>query len=71
MNEVPVPIKIQIIQQDLQMWKNTRWQLEMRHRVNKRIGNDVKDLEVEMVKTEGAIAELEAMLKEIEAEAEE
>lgn len=67
-NDIPTPVRIQIIRQDLQMWKNTRWQFEMRHRVNKRIGNDTKELEAEMVKAEGAIAELEAMLKEVEAE---
>lgn len=68
MNEVPKPIRIQIIQNELQMWANTRWQLEMRHRVTKRIGGDLKPIEADMVKAEGAIAELEAILKEVEAE---
>jgi len=69
MSDVPKSVRIQLVKQDLQMWKNTRFQLEMRHRVNKRIGNETKDLESEMVKAETAIAETEAILKEIEAEA--
>ena len=71
MSDVPKAIRIQIVKQDLQMWKNTRFQLEMRHRINKRIGKETKSLEDEMVKAEGAITEAETMLKEIEAEAEE
>ena len=69
MNEVPKQIRIQIVQQELQMWRNTAWQLEMRHRVTKRVGGDVKAITDDLVKAEGAIAELEAMLKEIEMEA--
>ena len=68
MNDVPKPIRIQLIQNDIQMWKNSRWQMEMRHRVTKRIGGETKDIEADMVKAEGAIAELETMLKEIGAE---
>lgn len=67
MNEVPQPVKIQIVQSDMQMWANTLWQLEMRHRVARRIGGDLKTIETEMAKAEGALAELEIMLKEIEA----
>jgi hypothetical protein len=68
-DEVPRIIQIQIIQQELQMWKNTRWQLEMRHRVTKRIGGDLKAIEEEMVRAEGALDELKAILNEIESQA--
>jgi hypothetical protein len=60
-----VEVKKLLVMQDLQMWRNTRWQLEMRHRVAKRIGGDLKAIEAEMAKAEGAIAELEIILEEI------
>lgn len=68
MSDVPKPVKIQLIKQDIQMWLNSQWQMEMRHRVTKRIGGDFKAIEADMVKAEGALAELEAMLKEVESE---
>lgn len=68
MSDVPKPVKIQLIKQDVQMWLNSRWQMEMRYRVTKRIGGETKELEADMVKAEGALAELETMLKEVEAE---
>lgn len=69
MSEIPQQIQIQIVKQDLQMWQNTRWQLDMRHRVTKRIGGDLKSIDEEMVRAEGAIAELETILKEVESQA--
>lgn len=69
MNDIPQAIQIQIVKQELQMWQNTRWQLDMRHRVTKRIGGDLKAIEEEMVRAEGAIAELETILKEVESQA--
>lgn len=61
--DVPTDVKRQIIEQDMQMWRNTRYQCEIRMRVQRRIGN-----------TEGEatmITELERCEKALDAMAEE
>jgi hypothetical protein len=68
-DEIPQIIQVQIVKQEIQMWLNTRWQLDMRHRVTKRIGGELKAIEEEMVRAEGALDELKAILGEIESQA--
>jgi len=70
-NSVVSPqVKLQIALGDLQMWKNTRWQLDMRLRVQKKIGGDqaIKEITKGLVEAEGAIDELETIVKEIRHE---
>ena len=70
MNEVPKPIRIQLLQEEIQRWKNTCFLWEARHRAYKRVNNAeaLKETDQQLILVEGAIAELETMLKEIEME---
>lgn len=69
MDAIPVEIKKQILQQEISMYHNTRYQLEIRHRINKKLGNtpeQLKAIENELVKIESALAELDIIEKEFE-----
>ena len=69
--EIPNEIKIQIIRQEIAMYKNTCYQLEMRHRVNKKLGNtleQLKGIEEELTKANIALDEYREIEKEIEAQ---
>jgi len=57
--------KISILQQELQIWKNTRYQLQIRYRVNIGIENNQgnEQIENELGKCEKAI---DILLEEIE-----
>ncbi len=70
--DVPTAIKRTLIEQDMQMWRNTSWQAESRRRVYKRLANI--DAEAEQLKLlqqcESALMELEAQLQELNAPAE-
>jgi hypothetical protein len=71
MNELPIEIRWNIASQDLQMWRNTRYQSELRLRVNRRIGSDpnvIKQLEDELIRIESAIDAYQEELKALEAE---
>jgi len=60
--------KLAIIEQETTMYVNTRWQLEMRHRVNKKLGwtsEQLKAIEDELVNIEKTIEELENIKAEL------
>lgn len=71
MNEVPKQIRIQLLVEEIQRWKNTRFLWEARYRTYKRMRNAeaLKEADQQLIFVEGGIPELEAMLKEIEGEA--
>jgi len=67
----PIPLDRQhmIIVNELEMWRNTRYQLQLRYRVNTGIGSPpdvMKSIEAELVRCEKAIdllkAELDALI---------
>lgn len=63
-DDVPTEIKRALIEQDMQMWRNTRWQAESRRRVYQRIGNT--EAEADQIKVleqcESALMELAEQL---------
>lgn len=63
-DDVSTETKRAIIEQDMQMWRNTRFQAESRHRTYKRIGNT--ELEAAQVKIlqdcEAALMDLDEQL---------
>ena len=65
--DVSADVKRVLLDQDAQMWRNTRWQAESRRRVYQRIGNT--DAEAEQIKIlqqcESALMELEEQSKEL------
>ena len=65
--DVSSDVKRVLLDQDAQMWRNTRWQAESRRRVYQRIGNT--DAEAEQIKIlqqcESALMELEEQSKEL------
>ena len=63
--EIPVEIKNRIIDQELQMARNTLYLIEVRIRVAKKIGNDIKAAEEEMAKTIRMLDELETIKTEL------
>ena len=69
--DIPPEIKRQIIAQDLQLWRNTRYQSQLRYRVQKAIGgttDQLKTIEDELLKDEQAIDFLESELKALAAD---
>lgn len=66
--DVPIEVKRQIIEQDMQMWRNTRFQAESRRRTYARIGN--VEAEAEQIKIlqqcEAALMELDEQLKALD-----
>jgi hypothetical protein len=65
--DVPTEVKRQIIAQDMQMWRNTRWQAESRRRTYARIGHaEQTQAQIKIIEEcEGALMDLEAQLKEL------
>ncbi len=57
----------QLIEQEITIWNNTLYMYQLRHRVNKKLGNieACQQLESDMVKVEQALDELEAIKKEL------
>jgi hypothetical protein len=59
-------VKLAIMDQERQGWLNTRYQLQLRHRVNTSIGSDpaiLKQIETELMRCEQAI---DILTKEME-----
>ena len=69
--DVAATIKHALIEQDMQMWRNTRFQAESRRRVYARIGNAEAEAEqIKMLQScEAAIMELEEQLREVPKDA--
>lgn len=65
--EITLEVRRAIIEQDRNMWKNTRYQLQLRHRVQKALGaTDVlEQIEKELEKCEKALDVLEIVLSEL------
>jgi len=65
--EITLEVRRAIIEQDRNMWKNTRYQLQLRHRVQKVLGaTDVlEQIEKELEKCEKALDVLEIVLSEL------
>lgn len=63
-DDVPVEVKRQLIAQDQQMWKNTRFQAESRRRTYKRIGDTgAEAAQIEALeKCEAALMDLDEQL---------
>ena len=60
-------VKMKIVDSEIAMYKNTRYQLEIRHRINKKLGNaeeQLKALEKELGNVEKALDELKKIKKE-------
>ena len=73
MTNVTAIVKLAIIDSEIQMYHNTRYQLQLRHRVQKGIGGtpeQLKALEDELAKIESALDELEKIKREVGTEAE-
>jgi len=69
---IPIDRQQAIIVNELEMWRNTRYQLQLRYRVNIGIGSPpetLKQLEAELVRCEKAIdllkAELDALTEQL------
>ena len=62
--EISPEIRLQIIQQEHQMWANTREMFTIRHRVYKRLNDSegIKAAEKELEKCETALDELDKIL---------
>lgn len=66
MTDIPISIKKQIVKQEMEQWEVTRYQLEVRHRVNKRIGSSadvMKSIETDLERCEKAIDALSDEMK--------
>lgn len=66
-DDVPAEVKRTLIEQDIQMWRNTRWQAESRLRAYTRnnMPEQAKE-QVELVaRCEGMIRDYEAQLNEL------
>ena len=60
-------VKMNIVDSEIAMYKNTRYQLEVRHRINKKLGNaeeQLTALEKELENVEKALDELKEIKKE-------
>ena len=61
-------VKMRIVDSEIAMYKNTRYQLEVRHRINKKLGNSeeqLKALEKELENVEKALDELKKIKKDL------
>jgi len=63
--EIPIDVQRAIVQQEIQMWQNSRYQLEVRARVTKRIGGDAAPIVAELEKCEKALDALAEILAEL------
>jgi hypothetical protein len=66
-DDVPVEIKRQIVQQEIQLWRNTRYQFEVRLRVEKRIGGTPEAQAEHIRQLETCEKRLDALQAELEA----
>lgn len=68
--ELPIANQLSVIDQELVMWRNTRYLYEIRHRINKKLGNveEAKACVTELEKCERWIAELSAVRAELAGE---
>lgn len=67
--DVPIEIKRQLIMQDMQMWRNTRFQAESRRRTYARIGDEsATDAQIKMLEQcEGALMDLSEQLQALDS----
>jgi len=67
MDEITFEVKCMLVEQESAMWRNTRYQLQLRHRVQKALGTaDVlEQIEKELEKCEKALDVLETVLVEL------
>lgn len=68
-SEIPAEVKRALIEQEIILHKNTAYQLNLRHRVNKKLGattEELKPLEDELIKHEQAIDILKEELVHVE-----
>lgn len=68
-SEIPAEVKRVLIEQEIILHKNTAYQLNLRHRVNKKLGattEELKPLEDELIKHEQAIDILKEELVHVE-----
>ena len=68
MSDVPVDVKTRILENEIAVYKNTRYQLEIRHRVNKKLGtggDQMKQIEKELENIEAALDELQKIMDEL------
>jgi len=68
MDNIDTAVKVQLLNQEIATYENTRYILGIRYRVNKKIGNtaeQLKPLEDELVKIEQALEELKAIRAEL------
>ena len=65
--EITLEVKRTIIEQESMMWRNTRYQLQLRHRVNKALGaaDVLVQVEKELEKCEKALDVLDVVLSEL------
>jgi len=71
MDNIDIAVKVQLLNQEIATYENTRYILGIRYRVNKKIGNtaeQLKPLEDELVKIEQALEELKAIRAELAPE---
>lgn len=69
MDEPTLDAKIEIAKNERRTWVNTRYQQQLRYKVNKSIGSDepvLKRIEAELMKCEAAIEALDGELKSLE-----
>jgi hypothetical protein len=66
-DDVPTEVKRALIAQDIQMWRNTRFQAESRRRTYARIGNaEQTQVQVKVLEEcEAALLDLEEQLREL------
>jgi len=65
-NDIPVEVKLALLEQEQQMWHNSRYVFEVRARVNKRIGNVEKVVACEK-ELENCEKALDALAEEVKA----
>lgn len=56
-NDIPIAVKIDLLRAEIGMWKNSRFQQQMRHRVFKQLGNQdqLMVIEKELIGIETAL----------------
>jgi len=66
MDDISASVKRQIITQEIELYKNTRYQFQLRARVAKALNTDIKPIEDELLKIEQALDVLDAELHSLE-----
>lgn len=69
MSEPTKEVKLLILEQEIAIQSNTRYQQEIRHRISKKLGalDEAKAIEAELLKIEQRLDELEVIKKELNA----